>query len=89
MGQLLAAEFAKEELAKLAVEILNKNLAAIQQAARDAAAAFLLSQTTEAEKAAQAIRDAATAAGEAQKAKDDVAVLPVLTPPTPPLATKF
>ena len=87
LGQLLAAEIAKEEAAKLVAEIAAKDLAAIKQAAIDAAAALLASQEAEAAKALQAIKDAETAAGEAQKAKDDVAVLPVLTPPTPPAAT--
>jgi hypothetical protein len=87
LGQLLAAEIAKEEAAKLAAEVDGKNLAAIQTAAQAASDALSTSQLEEAQKAAQAILDAATAAAAANAAKDDVAVLPVLTPPTPPAAT--
>jgi hypothetical protein len=87
LGEREAAEIAKAAAAQLAAEIAAKDLAAIQDAAKAAAAALLASQEAEAAKALQAIKDAETAAGEAQKAKDDVAVLPVLTPPTPPAAT--
>jgi len=87
LGEREAAEIAKAAAAQLAAEIAAKDLKAIQDAAKAAAAALLASKEAEAAKALQAIKDAETAAGEAQKAKDDVAVLPVLTPPTPPAAT--